>query len=146
MTLQIVPVRRDTVYQFITDHHRHHTPPAGYLFLLGVSDGENLVGVATVGRPVARALDDGKTVEITRICTDGTKHAASCLIARCSRVSRDLGYSRVITYIRADETGVSLRAAGAVALYDVRAKSWDTPSRPRTDKTEVTARTLFEIP
>ncbi|MBE1466197.1 hypothetical protein H4W33_005209 [Kibdelosporangium phytohabitans] len=57
--------------QFIATHHRHHRPPAGHKFSIGVCDAETgrLVGVAVVGRPVARLYDDGDTLEVTRSCT-----------------------------------------------------------------------------
>ncbi len=57
--------------RFIAEHHRHNKPPQGGLFAVGVSEEENLLGVAIVGRPVARMLCDGQTCEVTRLCTDG---------------------------------------------------------------------------
>src|SRR6266496_291495 len=85
MTLTIVPVTFRQACQFIDAHHRHHRPPQGMRLALGVADGSTLVGVATVGRPVARHLDDGRTAEITRTCcADGARNANSMLYAACS--------------------------------------------------------------
>jgi hypothetical protein len=86
--------------------------PQGALFALGVEKGGELVGVAIVGRPVGRGLQDGRTVEITRVATDGTRNACSFLYGRCRRAAAALGYRRVITYTRQDESGASPRAAG----------------------------------
>lgn len=133
--MDLRPVTRDVADGFIKRFHRHHGVPVGALWRHGVHDDDGeLVGVAVVGRPVARALDDGLTVEITRLCTVGTYNACSALYAAARRAAIAKGYRRGITYILASENGASLRAAGWVHLWDVRGRSWDTPSRPRTDK------------
>jgi hypothetical protein len=62
---------------FVREHHRHHTAVIGHLFSLGAVLSETIVGVAIVGRPVSRMRDDGETVEVTRLCTDGTHNACS---------------------------------------------------------------------
>ncbi|MCO5213672.1 MAG: hypothetical protein M9936_28570 [Caldilinea sp.] len=97
--------------EFVRRHHRHHRPTPGAIFCVGVADDE-LRGVAIVGRPVARKLDDGQTVEINRVCTDGTHNACSMLLGAVRRAARALGYARVITYTLPSEGGASLRAAG----------------------------------
>lgn len=139
-TLEIVPVDFKTACQFIKQHHRHHSPPQGYKFCLGVADilhDNRLVGVAVVGRPVARMLDDGWTLEITRLCTDGTPNACSKLLGAAWRVARALGYKKLITYTLPEEGGASLRATGFRLVATCRGKSWNTPSRPRVDKSLV---------
>lgn len=129
---------------FVAEHHRHHTPPVGHLFSLGAYEGERLCGVAIVGRPVARARQDGLTAEITRLCTDGTKDAPSFLLGRCARAALALGYQRIGTYTLASEGGSSLRAAGWRVISEVKGRSWDTPSRRRTDKHPTSDKTLWE--
>ncbi len=144
--LQLVPVKWSDVKGFVADWHRHHKPPVGYLWAHGVAAGETLVGVAIVGRPVARHFDDGRTVEVTRTATDGHKNANSMLYGACARAAFAKGYRRVITYNQKGETGASLRAAGyrIVAELPPR-KGWDTPSRPREDRgVDGVARTLWE--
>ncbi|VXC82011.1 hypothetical protein SPHINGOT1_20174 [Sphingomonas sp. T1] len=93
-----------------------------------------LVGIAVVGRPVARALQDVLTMEVTRLCTDGEANGCSMLYGAARRAAVAKGYRRGLTYILASETGASLRAAGWRFLWRVAGRSWDTPSRPRTDK------------
>jgi hypothetical protein len=110
--LQVVPVSFRQACAFIGAHHRHHKPPAGMKFCLGVTSGNDLVGVATVGRPVSRHYDDGFTLEVNRTCTDGTAHVNSMLYGASWRAAKALGYRRLITYTQASETGASLRAAG----------------------------------
>ena len=98
------------------------------------------------GRPVARHYDDGSTVEITRVSTDGTRNATSMLYGALTRAGFALGYTRIITYTQANESGSSLRAAGwtVIATRKPR-KGWNAPSRPRDDaKYETTQRTLWE--
>ncbi|WP_374100946.1 XF1762 family protein [Streptomyces phytophilus] len=96
--LEIVPVTFRQASDFITTHHRHHRPPQGMKFALGVAAGGHLVGAATIGRPLARHLDDGRTAEVTRTCTDGTTNANSALYGAAWRAARALGYLRLITY------------------------------------------------
>jgi hypothetical protein len=92
------------------------------------------VAVAVVGRPVARALDDGLTMEVTRLASDGHPNACSMLYAAARRAAEAKGYRRGLTYTLASEGGASLRAVGWAKLWDVKGRSWDCPSRPRSDK------------
>lgn len=132
MSLRLVPVNRDQAYAAITAWHRHHRPPQGYRYAVGVAQGDRLVGVATAGRPVARHLDDGRTIEVTRVATDGTPHACSMLYGACWRAARALGYSRAVTYTQDGESGASLHAAGWLHAGSRRARpGWDMPGRRR---------------
>lgn len=74
--LTLTPINLKTANAFVQQYHRHHKPTRGHKFSTGVSDSGSLVGVAICGRPVARRLDDGYTLEINRLCTDGTPKAA----------------------------------------------------------------------
>ena len=99
MSLRVVPVTFAQACAFITDWHRHHRPPQGHKYSLGVADGEVLVGVAVVGRPVARMLDDGQTLEVTRVTVaNATPNACSLLYAAAWRAAKALGYRRLVTY------------------------------------------------
>jgi hypothetical protein len=145
--LRIVPVRFRDACGFVAMWHRHHRPPRGCKFALGVADaGRTLRGVAIVGRPVARHFDNGVTVEVTRVATDGTPNTGSMLYAAAWRAAKALGYCRVITYTQRGESGATVRAAGwrVVAERPPHA-GWDRPSRPRRAAgTEHIARTLWE--
>jgi hypothetical protein len=127
--------------------HRHHGPPAGCKFCIGAADDEDVLrGVVIVGRPVARFLDDGLTLEVTRTATDGTRNACSLLYAAAWRAAKPLGYRRLVTYTQSGESGVSLRAAGwRVIAHRPPNAGWDRPSRPRQLRgTEGIPRTLWE--
>lgn len=90
------------------------------------------MGVAIVGRPVARGLDNGRTLEVTRLCTDGTKNACSFLYSKCAKIAKDMGYSKIVTYSLESEHGSSLRASGwTLEEAGVGGGSWDTPGRRR---------------
>lgn len=97
---------------YVEQYHRHHGKVAGHKFSIGAYKDGQLVGVAIVGRPTGRYLDDGKTLEVTRLCTDGTKNACSFLYSASARTARKMGYSKIITFILQSESGTSLRAAG----------------------------------
>lgn len=79
--LEICPMTLKEANAYVEQYHRHHKPVVGHKFSIGCSDGEQIVGVAIVGRPVARHLDDGWTLEVNRLCTDGTRNACSMLYA-----------------------------------------------------------------
>lgn len=140
----VVPCTIKDAARFIRAHHRHHRPPTGGLFALGAERDGALVGVAVVGRPVARALQDGRTAEVTRLATDGTRNACSLLYAAAWRAARALGYQRLITYTLASEPGASLRGAGWTLLGEAGGGSWSRPSRPREDEHPTQMKLLWE--
>lgn len=129
--LALVPISLDEAKRFVGTHHRHNLPPVGWKFGVGVAAGGDLVGVAMAGRPVARGLDDGRTLEVIRTCTDGTPNVNSMLYGAVARAAKALGYSTLYTYTLAEEPGTSLRAAGWEKDADLKARpSWSTPARP----------------
>lgn len=145
MSLQIVPVTQREAFAFVADKHRHHSPPRGSKFQLAVADDEEIVGVAIVGRPVGRHFDDGWTLEVIRTCTDETPHVNSMLYGAAWRAAKALGYRRLITYTQAGESGASLRGAGWKVVAERPARpGWDAPSRPRVNRNDGIARTLWE--
>ena len=144
--MQIVPMNISEAKSFVEQHHRHHGAPVSGLFSVAAAVGETVVAVAIVGRPVSRVLDDGWTVEVTRLCAlPGTPNACSMLYAACWRAARALGYRKLVTYTLQSEGGASLRAAGLRCVGEVRAKSWHTPARPRVDKNPAQAKFRWEI-
>ncbi len=143
--LELQPITYREACEFVRQHHRHHKPPQGHKFSIAVNNGEKIVGVVMVGRPVARGLDKGYTAEVTRCCTDGTKNAASKLYAAAWRAARAMGYRRLVTYILKEEAGVSVRAAGFRELYTTRGGSWNCKARLRIDKHPTGQKTLFEL-
>lgn len=110
--LELRPCDFQTARDFVGEHHRHNKPPVGHKFSIACYDGERLCGVAMVGRPIGRYLDDGLTLEVNRCCTDGTKNACSMLYGAVWRAAKALGYKHIITYTRESENGASLRSSG----------------------------------
>jgi hypothetical protein len=145
MILELQPITFPEAREFIRLHHSHHLPPQGWKFGIAVNDGSKVVGVVTVGRPVARNLDNGWTLEVTRCCTDGTKHVASMLYGAAWRAAKALGYRRLITYTLVEEAGTSLVAAGWKSLYQTKGGSWSCNSRPRVDKAPLGQKVLWEV-
>lgn len=107
-----VPLSLKEANEFVDELHRHHDPVYRDKYRVGAMQDGKLVGVVQVGRPVSRVLDDGKTVEVTRLCSDGTKNVCSFLYSRAARIAKELGYSKIITYILETESGDSLAASG----------------------------------
>ena len=97
---------------YVIAHHRHHDRATGHKWSIGAYKDGKLCGVAIVGRPTGRYLDDGKTLEVTRLCTDGTRNSCSFLYAAAARRAKREGYAKIITFILQSEPGTSLRAAG----------------------------------
>lgn len=144
--MNIVPITLKAANEFVGQHHRHHKPVPGAKFSVGVQDAAgNLRGVAIAGRPVARTSDDGLTLEVLRVCTDGYRNACSALYGACRRVARGMGYLRMITYTLPEEGGASLKAAGLVCKGTAGGGSWSRPSRPRTDSAPTTAKLRWEL-
>ena len=145
--LRVVPIDFAAANAFVERHHRHHKPMPGAKFCVAVSDDTEIRGVAIVGRPVARMLDNGWTLEVNRCCTDGARNACSMLYGACWRVARELGYQRVITYTLPVEGGASLRGAGWRNVGLRGGGGWDRPNRPRVAPSELLMgqKTLWEI-
>lgn len=125
--LSVRPITLRAACDFIEKHHRHNKPPRGWKFGISVHRSDELVGVATAGRPVARAIQSAEplTLEVNRTCTDGSKNANSMLYGAVWRAARAMGYTRCITYLQGDEDGTSLRAAGWIKVKDLPARgSW----------------------
>lgn len=135
MRLTLVPISVTDARLWIDRTHRHHPAPLSALFAVAVAEGDEVKGVATVGRPVARGNQDGWTAEVTRVAVvEGVPNACSMLYGACWRAARAIGYRRLITYTLSTEPGTSLKAAGWKVIGEVKGRSWDTPSRPRIDK------------
>jgi hypothetical protein len=125
------PLHLREANEFVTKYHRHSLPTVGGIFAVGAALGEKLVGVAIAGRPVARRLDNGKTLEVLRVCADGARNANSSLSGRVKRIAHLMGYEKVITYMPEEESGASLRSVGAEVVATLKPKEWGVPSRPR---------------
>jgi hypothetical protein len=133
----VTPINLDEANAFVSKHHRHHPPVPGAKFCLAVSEGDEVKGVAIVGRPVARMSDNGLTLEVNRCCTDGTKNACSMLYGAAWRAAKALGYQRLITYTLPEEGGASLRASNWRLVGERGGGNWNVPSRPRVDTAEI---------
>ena len=144
MKLSLAPLSFEDAAEFVRLHHRHHTPPAGHKFSIGAVAGDELVGVVIVGRPVARRRDDGRTLEVTRLCTNGHRNACSFLYGAAARAAFALGYSRIGTYVLKSEPGTTLKAAGWKLIGETPGRSWSVPSRPRADKHPIEPKLLWE--
>lgn len=142
--LYLSPCSLKSAQAFVKQWHRHHDPPVGHKFSLSVVDDTGATrGVCIVGRPVARKADNGTTLEVVRLATDGCPNACSKLYGAAWRATKALGYTKLITYTLASEPGTSLRAAGWVLDGHVRGRSWDTPSRRRYDHHPTVAKTRW---
>jgi len=133
--MKIVPITFRAAGDFVAGFHRHNKPPRGHKFSIGLHDNGSLVGVAMAGRPIARAFDNGLTLEINRTCTDGTRNANSMLYGAVRKAAFAMGYERLITYTQESESGASLRAAGFVKVKELQARgSWAESSKKLKDK------------
>lgn len=133
MTLIVRPCELVDSNAFITALHRHHQPVQGHRFSLSCWDGARLVGVAVVGRPVARRAGSPLEVaEVTRLCSDGTPNVCSALYGACARVAREMGFARIQTYILDTELGTSLKASGWINEGKAGGGQWKhTDGKPR---------------
>ena len=132
--LTVKPMSLADANRFVAEHHRHHKPVRGHKFSLGCMANDRLAGVAIVGRPVSRYLDDGLTLEVNRLCTDGTKNACSFLYGAAARAAAAMGYKRIITYTLESENGASLRASGWICQGKAGGLRWTGKRQPKEDQ------------
>ena len=144
MGLQLTPISLAEANAFVAEHHRHHKPVVGHKYSIAVSDEKGVRGVAIIGRPVSRHLDDGWTLEVNRCCTDGARNAPSSLYGAAWRAAKAMGYRKLITYTLPQEGGASLRAAGWRLIGERGGGSWCCPSRPRIDTHPTQQKLLWE--
>lgn len=147
MSLHLVPVSLAVANEHVAAWHRHNNPVVQCVFRVGAADDEGVLrAVAIVESPKGIGSMDGQTLEVTRVASDGTHNACSLLYGACARATFALGYTRLITYTQASESGSSLRAAGyrLIASRPAR-RGWDTPSRLRDNSRYVSVpRQLWE--
>lgn len=147
LIMTIVPLDLSEANELVARWHRHHGRVVGHKFSVGVVDDDGAFhGAAIVGRPVARRLDNGLTLEVTRCVTDGTPNAASTLYGACRRAAFALGYKRLVTYTLQSEQGGSLRGSGWRVIAESPGGSWSCPSRPRVDTHPLEPKLRWEAP
>jgi hypothetical protein len=134
MKFDLIHIELAEANAFVAKHHRHHKPTVGHRYSIGLTADGELVGVAIIGRPVSRMLDDGLTLEVNRVATDGTKNACSMLYGAARRSCFALGFKRLFTYTLKEEGGASLRGAGWKCLGIAGGGKWTRNARARTDE------------
>ena len=144
MSLEITPINLKEANSFVSQYHRHHKPVPGCKFCLAVSNDNNVCGVAIIGRPISRHLDDGWTLEVNRTCTNGCKNANSMLYGAAWRAAKAMGYKKLITYTLKDESGISLVAAGWQLIGERGGGKWSRKDRPRVDTHPLQRKLLWE--
>lgn len=130
--IRIVPIDLETAQRMVTEHHRHHKKPRGHLFSIGATVDDDLAGAVIVGRPVAQALQDGFTWEVTRLACRGLeldKNVASKLLGAAATASFARGIRLLVSYTRKDEDGTCYKAAGWVPVADVKGRGWDSGNK-----------------
>lgn len=143
--MELKPISVRSASQFVAQHHRHHDPPRGAKFCLAAWHQGELVGVAMVGRPVSRMLDNGTTAEVIRVATDGTRNACSFLYGAAKRAAEAMGYRKVLTYTLIEESGASLRAVGWKRAGVTGGGTWSRPSRPQVDHHPLQQKIRWEL-
>lgn len=139
-----MPITLADANAFVSEYHRHHKPVQGHKFSIAALKAGRVVGVVIVGRPVSRRRDDGATLEVTRMCTDGTRNACSFLYGAATKAAFALGYQRLGTYIMPGEGGASLRAVNWRKIGETPGRSWSVASRPRVDNHPLGQRELWQ--
>ena len=144
--LRIVPISLEEANAFVMEYHRHHDPVTGHKFSIAVADDSQSVrGVAIIGRPVSRIMDDGWTLEVNRCCTDGVPNGCSMLYRAAWRATKEMGYTRLITYTLPEEHGGSLKGAGFHLIGERGGGSWSRKDRPRVDTHPLQAKWLWAL-
>ena len=128
---EIVPLTLAQARRYVADHHRHNEPPIGHRFSIGLQRDGVLVGCVVAGHPQARKADDGRTIELLRLTTEGDRNACSRLYSAACRAAFAMGYLRVITYTLQEEPGTSLLASGFHVDRTTPGGEWKHTAGPR---------------
>tara|TARA_R100001443_G_scaffold88308_1_gene94815 strand:+ start:50 stop:547 length:498 start_codon:yes stop_codon:yes gene_type:complete len=139
----VIPMNLKEANEFVEKHHRHHKPVVGHKFSIGAEQDGQLVGVCIVGRPVARSVDNKKVVEVTRLCTNGAKNVCSFLYSAAARISKEMGYKQIQTYILENEFGTSLKASGWELLHITKGRRWKYYKKIKTN--DLFGENVFEL-
>lgn len=146
MALHLSPLTLREANAFVRQNHRHHGESRGCILVVGVANEAGEVrGVAVVGRPVARMLQDAWTAEVTRLCTLGDRNACSMLYRAAWRAVKALGYKRLVTYTLPEEGGASLRGAGFRLIGEAGGGTWNRTDRPRVDEHPTQTKLRWEL-
>ena len=138
--------------RFINRHHAHCAAPVTWRFGQACWNGATMIGVVSVGNPVARALCHQGALEVNRLCIRRdipralAWNAASMLYGWSAREAERRGCSRIVTYTRADEDGGSLVAAGWTPEATVRGRGWHSGRRARATAMPSLTRPVGERP
>lgn len=131
--LTLKPITLRAANQWVNEKHRHHKACRGHKFSIAAERNGVMCGAVIAGRPVARRLDDGSTLEVNRLCTDGTENVCSLLYGAARRAAKAMGYRRIITYTLPHEGGASLRASGWRLVGLAGGGNWNKRGRQRAD-------------
>tara|TARA_R100000664_G_C2677656_1_gene87020 strand:+ start:95 stop:556 length:462 start_codon:yes stop_codon:yes gene_type:complete len=135
MGLELIPLTLKEADEYVASFHRHCGKAKGGKFAIGVTNGNGLVGVAIIGRPICRHHDDGVTAEVRRVCTndDSPPNVCSMLYSAAWRAWRAMGGKKIITYTLQSESGASVKAAGWKVLGEtkVNKNGWSNNVRKR---------------
>ena len=148
--LHLVAVTCAEAKAFVREHHRHNRPPVSWRWGHGIANGQELVGVAMVGRPVARAIDHQTAVEVNRLCVKEMDppelkwNACSQLYGAAAREAKRRGFQKILTYTLETEAGTALRAVGWKPVAKTKGGSWNTPARPRATKAPTCRKVRWE--
>lgn len=96
--MRTAPLTLADANAFVAQFHRHHKPVQGHRFSIAAISDTDILGVAIVGRPVARG---------------------------CARICKEMGFRSIQTYILASEPGISLRAAGWTHVAVTAGGDWN---------------------
>ncbi len=129
MVIELRPLSLADANRLVGLWHSHHRQVRGHKFSIGAFVDGQPVGAVVVGRPVAPSLDDGLTFEVTRLVTNGFRHAASRLLGAARRAAFAMGVRRLVSYTREDEDGVCYKAAGWVPTKQTRGRGWDSGNK-----------------
>lgn len=145
--LEIRPISIPHANEYVEMHHRHHGKKNGCRFAISVYEGEDLHGVAICSNPVGIKCDDGLTLEVSRLCTDGTRNACSILYGACARIAKEMGFRKIQTYILESESVASLKASGwTMEAEECGKPSWNyQPSQRQKERSRRPSQlSLFE--
>jgi hypothetical protein len=146
--MQVKPISLKDANAFVYNFHRHHGIVIGCKFAIAIDVEGETKGVAICSRPVSRHLDDGFTLEVSRVCVIDADNGCSKLYSACARAAKEMGYRKIITYTLESELGTSLKASGWVCdLEGAGGSKWGSTDKiKRTNSTTDLFGTYLKYP
>jgi hypothetical protein len=147
----IAPIPLSVANDFVKKYHRHNDERKIHKFSLGLykksEDKDILIGVAICGSPTGISYNGKSFLEVYRVCVTEANNSCSMLYGRCTRIAKELGYEKLITYTLKTEPGTTVKASGfELETDEAGGKKWTGKRAKEREKKRNEAGIVLKLP